>query len=119
MAAGQRDRAGAPGGEKLPARAGACKHRGADPSAARAGKIFSPSLYSDALQTYHPRAFVPCPGAVTPVIPRTTDYYDQETFDRIKACADTRETPFLVVDTPTVGHQYDDLVAAFPSVTVP
>jgi len=43
------------------------------------------------------------------------DYYDQATFDRIKAFADAKDTPFLVVDTATVSRQYDQLVAAFPS----
>lgn len=43
-----------------------------------------------------------------------TDYYDAATFERIKACADTRETPFLVVDTATVGQQYDELLSTFP-----
>ncbi|HAR31983.1 MAG TPA: ornithine decarboxylase, partial [Gammaproteobacteria bacterium] len=43
-----------------------------------------------------------------------TDYYDAATFERIKAYADTRETPFLVVDTATVGQQYDELLSTFP-----
>lgn len=43
-----------------------------------------------------------------------TDYYDAGTFARIKAFADTRETPFLVVDTATVARHYDELVGAFP-----
>jgi ornithine decarboxylase len=43
-----------------------------------------------------------------------TDYYDQATFDRIKAFADGKTTPFLVVDTATVSRQYDELVAAMP-----
>ena len=50
--------------------------------------------------------------------PSITDYYDQATFDRIKAFADTKETPFLVVDTATVERQYDELVAAFPFAKV-
>jgi len=52
---------------------------------------------------------------VTPVI---TDYYDPETFARIKAYASTRETPFLVVDTATVGRQYDELIDAFPYANI-
>jgi len=52
------------------------------------------------------------------VTPSITDYYDQATFDRIKAFADTKETPFLVVDTATVERQYDELVAAFPFAKV-
>ena len=50
--------------------------------------------------------------------PSITDYYDQETFDRIKAFADTKETPFLVVDAATVARQYDELVDAFPYAKV-
>lgn len=42
------------------------------------------------------------------------DYFDRETFRRVKAFADTRDTPFLVVDTATVDRQYDDLVKGFP-----
>ena len=52
------------------------------------------------------------------MIPTITDYYDQATFDRIKAYADTRETPFLVVDTATVKRQYDELADAFPYASV-
>jgi ornithine decarboxylase len=52
---------------------------------------------------------------VTPVI---TDYYDPETFARIKAYASTRETPFLVVDVATVGRQYDELIDAFPYANI-
>jgi len=52
------------------------------------------------------------------VIPSITDYYDQETFNRIKAYADNLETPFLVVDTATVQRQYDELVDAFPYASV-
>lgn len=54
----------------------------------------------------------------TPVIPAITDYYDQDTFTRIKAFADTRDTPLLVVDTATVGRQYDQLVNAFPYASI-
>jgi len=52
------------------------------------------------------------------VTPSITDYYDQATFDRIKAFADTKETPFLVVDTATVERQYDELIEAFPYANV-
>ena len=37
------------------------------------------------------------------------DYFDDATFARIKSFADTRETPFLVVDLATINRQYDDL----------
>ncbi len=46
------------------------------------------------------------------------DYYPRETFDRIKALADTKETPFLVVDTATVDRQYDELAESFPYAKV-
>ncbi|HET6474406.1 MAG TPA: type III PLP-dependent enzyme [Pseudomonadales bacterium] len=42
------------------------------------------------------------------------EYFDEATFARIKAFADTHETPFLVVDTATIDRQYDDLTKHFP-----
>jgi len=42
------------------------------------------------------------------------DYFDTATFARIKAFADTKETPLLVIDTATIQRQYDDLVRYFP-----
>lgn len=42
------------------------------------------------------------------------DYFSPEAFKRIKDLADTKETPFVVVDKKTVGEHYDDLVAGFP-----
>ena len=48
------------------------------------------------------------------MIPSITDHYDPEAFARMKALADTKETPFLVVDTATVARHYDELVEAFP-----
>ncbi|KGE71195.1 type III PLP-dependent enzyme [Spirochaeta lutea] len=47
-----------------------------------------------------------------------SDYYDSQTFSRIKAYADTLETPCLVVDTSTVLRQLDDLMAGFPYAKV-
>jgi ornithine decarboxylase len=46
------------------------------------------------------------------------DYYPKETFDRIKAFADTKETPFLVVDTKIIDKAYDELLNAFPIAKV-
>ncbi len=43
-----------------------------------------------------------------------SDYYSEETFERMKAFANTRETPFLVVDKATVANKYEDLRGAFP-----
>lgn len=42
------------------------------------------------------------------------DYYDPAVFRRIKDLADTRETPFVVIDTATIGEQYDQLETFFP-----
>ena len=52
------------------------------------------------------------------MIPIITDYYDAESFQRMKAFADTQETPFLVVDTAVVSRQYDELLGAFPFASV-
>jgi ornithine decarboxylase len=46
------------------------------------------------------------------------DYFDDATFARIKAFADTHETPFLVVDTATIDRQYDDLRRYFPTAKI-
>jgi ornithine decarboxylase len=50
--------------------------------------------------------------------PTISDYYDIESFNRMKAFADTKETPFLVVDTSIVSRQYDELLHAFPFAKV-
>ncbi len=42
------------------------------------------------------------------------DYMDRETFARIKAFADTKDTPLLVVDTAIISRQFDDLTSSFP-----
>ena len=42
------------------------------------------------------------------------DYYPLETFERIKQFADTKETPFLVVDTATVKQHLEELIDGFP-----
>jgi len=46
------------------------------------------------------------------------DYYDAETFKRIKAFAETQETPFVVIDTATVARQFDELQQLFPYASV-
>ena len=43
-----------------------------------------------------------------------SDYFSADAFRRIKDLADTKETPFVVVDTATVSEHYDDLVTGFP-----
>ncbi len=49
---------------------------------------------------------------------KVEDYYDQATFSRIKALADTKETPFVVIDTATVDHNYDELTRNFPFASI-
>lgn len=46
------------------------------------------------------------------------DYYEEDTFQRIKKFADTQETPFLVVDTTTFRRQLDHLVECFPTAKI-
>lgn len=46
------------------------------------------------------------------------DYYEEDTFQRIKRFADTQETPFLVVDTATFRRQLDHLVECFPTAKI-
>lgn len=46
------------------------------------------------------------------------DYYTAESFARIKAFADTKETPFVLIDNQIVRKHYDDLVQAFPYASV-
>ncbi len=45
---------------------------------------------------------------------KVEDYYSRETFQKMKAFADQHETPFVVIDTATIGRAYDDLVGNFP-----
>ena len=49
---------------------------------------------------------------------RVEDYYDPVVFRRIKDLADTKETPFVVIDTETVGKHYDQLIEQFPFAKV-
>ncbi|WP_447070670.1 type III PLP-dependent enzyme [Shewanella algae] len=46
------------------------------------------------------------------------DYYDNETFERIKAFASDKVTPFVVIDTKIIAKQYDDMVQSFPFASV-
>jgi len=43
-----------------------------------------------------------------------SDYYDEETFGRIRTFAADKETPFVVIDSSTVGRAYDDMARFFP-----
>ena len=45
-------------------------------------------------------------------------FYTPESFDKIKRFADTKETPFLVIDTAVVEEKYDSLVHHFPYATI-
>ena len=42
------------------------------------------------------------------------DYYPRETFQKMKAFADERETPFVVIDTKIISDSYDQLVSNLP-----
>jgi len=41
------------------------------------------------------------------------DYYSRATFQKMKAFADEKETPFVVIDTATIDKAYDDLRVGF------
>lgn len=41
------------------------------------------------------------------------DYYPRATFDKMKAFADQKETPFVVIDRQIISQAYDDLRAGF------
>ncbi len=42
------------------------------------------------------------------------DYYDAETFARLKTFSDQHDTPFMVLDSKTFTRQLDELIEAFP-----
>jgi ornithine decarboxylase len=46
------------------------------------------------------------------------DYYPRATFDKMKAFADQKETPFVVIDRKIISQAYDDLHAGFPFAKV-
>lgn len=46
------------------------------------------------------------------------DYYDPETFGRIKAFADTKDTPFVVLDLATIDRAYSALKHNFPYASI-
>lgn len=46
------------------------------------------------------------------------DFYPRATFNRMKALADTQETPFVVIDTETISEHYDNLTELFPYASV-
>ena len=44
---------------------------------------------------------------------KVEDYYPRATFQKMKAFADTQQTPFVVIDTAMISQAYDDLRAGF------
>ncbi len=42
------------------------------------------------------------------------DYYSRTTFNRIKAFADTKETPFVIIDNQVIRENYGKFARAFP-----
>ena len=48
------------------------------------------------------------------MLTKPEDYYDAETFARIKKFADQKETPCLVVDSQLFTRQLDELMTCFP-----
>lgn len=46
------------------------------------------------------------------------DYYDSETFERIKSFAQDKPTPFVVIDTKIVAKQYQAMVDNFPYASI-
>ncbi|MCB1724407.1 MAG: type III PLP-dependent enzyme [Chromatiaceae bacterium] len=48
------------------------------------------------------------------MMPVVNDYYEQETFDRMKSAADGLQTPVLIVDLATIRRQYDELRTTVP-----
>ena len=52
------------------------------------------------------------------MIPVVTDYFDQETFDRMKAAADNLPTPVVIIDLQTINRQYRELRESVPYADV-
>ncbi len=46
------------------------------------------------------------------------DYYDPQTFARLKSFADTKDTPFVVIDTATIDRAYQELEDNFPYANI-
>src|SRR5690606_31307926 len=51
-------------------------------------------------------------------LPRIQDYLDDEVFRRMKAFADQKETPFVVIDTATIEEHYQALEDNFPYASI-
>lgn len=52
------------------------------------------------------------------MVAKPEDFYEADTFKRLKQFADTQETPFLVVDSKTFEQQLDELMDGFPYAKV-
>jgi ornithine decarboxylase len=46
------------------------------------------------------------------------EFYTEASFEKIKALADTKQTPFVVIDLDCVAAHYDELVEGFPAALV-
>ncbi|MGL5392179.1 MAG: type III PLP-dependent enzyme, partial [Shewanella sp.] len=46
------------------------------------------------------------------------DFYEMDTFKRIREFAKDKATPFVVIDTSIIAKQYDDMVSHFPYAQV-
>jgi ornithine decarboxylase len=62
----------------------------------------------------HPRSFFRSRQLEPCMSIKIEDYYPRETFQKMKAFADERETPFVVIDTKIISDSYDQLVSNFP-----
>lgn len=49
---------------------------------------------------------------------KVVDFYPQDTFNRMKELADTKDTPFVVIDLNTISQHYDTLNEYFPYASV-
>jgi len=49
---------------------------------------------------------------------KVEDFYPQDTFNRMKELADTKDTPFVVIDLNTISQHYDTLNEYFPYASV-
>lgn len=45
-------------------------------------------------------------------------FYTPESFKRIKSLADTKDTPFVVIDTQVIDQHYTNLISGFPAADI-
>src|SRR5690606_36418980 len=76
------------------------------------------SLYISSDKPIFARLFsllsLPSKEVASPMVIKPEDYYDAETFARLKTFADQHDTPFMVLDSKTFTRQLDELIEAFP-----